>query len=386
MLNAVFLAVAYMRYHRITSASLILAMSLIIAAPVATRLVLSEAETSLGARAASTPLLIGARGSSLDLALSALYFQGAVATPVTQAAVDDIWDSGLGIAIPLHTGFSASSRPVVGTTLDYFDFQGLQPKQGRLFARIGEAVIGSEVAAQLNLSVGDSLVTDTSNLFDLTGAYPLEITVSGVLESAGTPDDGALFVDMKTVWIIAGIGHGHEDVDISASATRAADPAQRIYQSITPENVDTFHFHQDSASLPVSAVLVSPYDARSLTILQGRYLEAVNPLHAVEPSTVIDRLLSTLFRIGRLLDLAILVVGTAALVAIALAMGLAIQLRRQEMLTFFRLGAHRGAIIQTVLAQSALIFLAGAVFAATFLVLISWFLKRLPFALFAMTG
>ncbi len=386
MLNAFFLAFAYLRYHRITTASLVLAISLIIAAPAATRLVLSEAEKSLGARAASTPLVIGARGSSLDLALSALYFQGSVATPVTQAAVDEVWDSGLGIAIPIHTGFAASSRPVVGTTLDYFDFRSLRTVQGRLFARIGEAVVGSEVAAGLNLSVGDSLVTDTSNLFDLAGAYPLEMTVSGILEPGGTPDDGAIFVDMKTVWIIAGIGHGHEDPGKSALASGIADPAQRIYQSITPENVDSFHFHQNSASLPVSAVLVSPHDARSSTILQGRYIEADNPLHAVDPATLIDRLLSTLFRIGRLLDLAIMVVGSAAAVAIALAVGLATQLRRQEMQTFFRLGAHRGAIVQTVLAQFALIFLAGAGLAATFLALISWFLRDVSFAAVAMTG
>ncbi len=384
MLNAAFLAFAYMRYHRIMSAALVLAIALIITAPVATRLVLSEAETALGARAAATPLVIGARGSSLDLTLAALYFQGTVATPVTQAAVDSVWDSGLGIAIPLHLGFSTAGQPVVGTTLDYFRFRQLSPSQGRSFAQIGEAVVGSDTAATLGLAVGDSIITDTANLFDLTGAYPLELTVVGVLAPSGTPDDSAVFVDMKTVWIIAGIGHGHAPAQDTATAP--ADPAQRIYQSITPDNVDTFHFHQDSATLPVSAVLVAPHDARAATILQGRYLETDNPLHAIVPQNVIQGLLSTMFRIGRLLDLTILVVGSAAVVAIALALGLATQLRRQEMRTLFRLGAPRGTIAMTILAQLVLIFGAAVGVSATFLVLMTWFYERAGPSMVALIG
>lgn len=381
MINAFYLAAAYMRYHRVTSLALVFAIALIIAAPLATRLVLSEAETALGARAAATPLLLGARGSSLDLTLASLYFQGTVATPVTQGAVDDIWDSGLAIAIPVHTGFTASNLPVVGTTLDYFAFRDLPFATGRQFASIGEVVLGHDVAADLSLSVGDSVVTDASNLFDLTGAYPLELTVSGVLDQSGTADDGVLFVDMNTIWIIAGIGHGHADV-----TGENADPGQRMFQSITPENIDTFHLHQDSSSLPVSAVLIAPYDDRSETILQGRYLETDNPLHIINPTNVIDGLLSTLFRIGRLLDLAIAVVGVAAAVAIALAMGLATQLRRQELLTFFRLGAHRGVIVQTILAQFVLILATGTGLAATLLIMISYLLRWVPTAILAMAG
>ncbi len=385
MKNAVYLAYAYMRFHRITSCALIFAISLIIAAPIATRLVLSAAETSLGERAETTPLLLGARGSSLDLTLAALYFQGEVATSVTQDAVDDIWDSGLGVAIPIHTGFSAQSHPVVGTTLDYFSFRDLQLEQGRLFAQIGEVVIGSEVAAALKLSAGDTIITDVANLFDLTGSYPLELTISGVLEYSGTADDGVFFSDMNTIWIVAGIGHGHEN-EIDPLANQPTNPAPRTFQSITPENIDTFHLHQSSESLPVSAVLISPYDNRAETILQGRYLEADNPFHIIKPSDVIQSLLSTLFQIGRLLDVVILVVGFAAAVAIVLAIGLATQLRRQELLTFYRLGAHRAAIIQTVFAHFILIIVAGAALAATFLVLISWILQWVPEAVIAMAS
>lgn len=387
MLSSLFLAFAYMRHHRVMSFVLVFALAVLIAVPLATRHVLSNVEASFGARAASTPLLIGARGSSLDLALTALYFQNSVTTLITQSAVEDVWDSGLGIAIPLHIGFTAATRPVVGTSLDYFDFRDLGLHSGRYFAHIGEAVIGSDIASNLSLKVGDSLISDTANLFDLTGAYPLEMTIVGILEPQGTPDDLAIFVDMKTVWIIDGIGHGHEsDLRSGVDQESRADPAQLIYQRITPENIDTFHFHQDSAILPVTAVLVSPSDDRSATILRGRYLDLDNSLHVIDPKTVMDELISTLFKIGRLLDVVVIVVGAAAALAISLALGLAMQLRRQEMEILFRLGAGRNVIAQTALAQLFLVVCAGSLLAATFLASVTWFIQSERFIMFTLTG
>ena len=36
--------------------------------------------------------------------------------------------------------------------------------------------------------------------------------VVGVLSPVATPDDEAVFVDVKTAWVIAGLAHGHDDV------------------------------------------------------------------------------------------------------------------------------------------------------------------------------
>ena len=77
---------------------------------------------------------------------------------------------------------------------------------------VGECVIGSTVADRLAIGIGDSLISSPENLFDLAGVYPLKMTVVGVLESSDSPDDRAVFVDIKTNWVIMGLGHGHEDV------------------------------------------------------------------------------------------------------------------------------------------------------------------------------
>lgn len=382
MKNALILALAYMRFHWLASIAMIVSIALIVTVPVATRLLLNASQASMGERARSTPLLMGARGSALDLTLAALYFDGTAPEPLTQAAEESVWDSGLAMAIPLSLGMTARQQPVVGTSVDYFDFRGLTVAQGRFLAQIGDAVLGADAARRLGVGPGDTVVTDARNLFDLAGIYPLELTVAGVLARAGTSDDAAIFVDMKTAWIIAGIGHGHTDPQATGDGLPViASPAIQQFNRITPENIDSFHLHAEPSALPVSAVIVVPQDDRASVILQGRYLDADNPLHLVTPTVVIEGLLGTLFRIGHVLDLVVGIVGAATLIAIALALSLATRLRAEEISTLFRLGAHRLTIARTIGAQIVLILVAGIALAATFLLPLAWFSQAIANAL-----
>jgi hypothetical protein len=98
--------------------------------------------------------------------------------------------------------------------------------QGRQIAVLGEAVVGARVAGRLDLGPGDTVVSSPENLFDLDGVYPLQLQIVGVLTPTGTPDDEAVFVDIKTTWVIAGI----EDGALSAigSFQREAEPAPQL--------------------------------------------------------------------------------------------------------------------------------------------------------------
>jgi hypothetical protein len=253
-MNAAFLAFAYLRFHWARSLVLVLVLALILVVPLATRILLAESEAALTARAEATPLLLGRRGSALDLTMAALYFSDARPDALPMAEVEAVWDSGLATPIPLNTAFETSGFRIVGTSLDYFDFRKLTVAQGRGLAVLGEAVVGATVARDLDLAVGDTLVSSPQNLFDLDGVYPLEMPVVGILAPTNTPDDDAVFVDIKTTWVIAGIGHGHEDVvtaaDLAAGGDVTAAAGIVQYQRITPDNIDSFHFHGDTGRLP----------------------------------------------------------------------------------------------------------------------------------------
>lgn len=366
-MNALYLAFAYLRYHWGRSLILTLVAALIIFVPIATQILLSSSERALVARGEATPLLLGSRGSQLDLTMSALYFSDERPDPVTMAEVEAVWDSGLGIPIPVHSAFASSGFRIVGTTLDYFDFRDLTIAEGRALSVLGDAVIGADVAEALGKGVGDTLVSSPENLFDLDGVYPLEMPIVGVLAPTNSPDDQAIFVDIKTAWVIQGIGHGHEDVvtaDQVAAGTAALSNAAVVqYQRITDDNIDTFHFHGAQDGFPATAVIVVPNDTRSGTILKGRYLDADGPSQLVEPAGVIQGLVDRIFRIKSLLDVVTAIIAVAAFAAIGLAVFLSYRLRAKEISTAVKLGARRGMVLRLLSAETITLLLTAAVIA-----------------------
>lgn len=365
-MNALYLAFAYLRYHWARSLVLVLVAALILFVPVATQTLLSTSERALVARGEATPLLLGSRGSQLDLTMAALYFSDERPDPVPMREVEAIWDSGLGVPIPVHSAFSSGGFRIVGTTLDYFEFRELETTAGRGLSFLGDAVIGADVAETLGKGVGDSLVSAPENLFDLDGVYPLEMPIVGVLRPTNSPDDAAIFVDIKTAWVIQGIGHGHEDVvtaaDIAAGTDALANAAVVQYQRITDDNIDSFHFHGNEDDFPASAVIVVPNDTRSGTILKGRYLDSENPAQLVEPAGVIQGLVDRIFRIKTLLDVVTAIIALAAVAAIGLAVFLSYRLREREISTAVKLGARRGMVLRLLAAETVtLLLMAGSI-------------------------
>ncbi|MEL6201818.1 MAG: ABC transporter permease [Pseudomonadota bacterium] len=367
-MNALYLAFAYLRFYWARSIVLVFVAALILVVPVATQILLSTSERALVARGEATPLLLGSRGSQLDLTMAALYFSNERPDPVAMEEVEAVWDGGLGTPIPLHTAFSSGGFRIVGTTLDYFDFRDLKVANGRGLSILGDAIIGSEVARDLDKGVGDALVSAPENLFDLDGVYPLEMPIVGVLVPTNTPDDAAIFVDIKTAWVIQGIGHGHEDVvteaDIAAGSAALSNAAVVQYQRITADNIESFHFHGDQNDFPASAVIVVPNDTRSATILKGRYLDTQGSTQLIEPVGVIQGLVDRIFRIKSLLDFVTAIIAFAAFAAIGLAVFLSYRLRAREVATAIKLGAHRTMVLQLLLTETVILLFFSASMAA----------------------
>jgi putative ABC transport system permease protein len=138
----------------------------------------------------------------------------------------------------------------------------LNPKQGGLFALLGECVVGSQVADELGLAPGDQLLTDRENILDIAGLYPLKMNVVGVLAPSRTADDQAVFIDLKTAWVIQGLGHGHQDLSQETDESKllsrdeksiVASAAVLPYTEITESNLDSFHFHGELDEFPLTS-------------------------------------------------------------------------------------------------------------------------------------
>ncbi len=383
------LAWRYIAHHRARTLLLALALGLTLALPLAVRSLMEIAQQEYRARAGATPLVLGAKGSALELTLNALYFRRRGVESIQVKQMETLRDSGLTKVIPIYARYHSQESPVVGTSLDYFAFRALHLAEGRMITRLGDCVIGARLARRRGLHAGDTLATSPEQVFDIAGVYPVKLRVTGVLAESHSADDEAAFVDVKTAWLIEGSAHGHDDV-VKSSETGivlerkdgniAATNAVRMFTEVTAENLYSFHLHGDPVSYPLTAVIALPNDARAQAILLGRYQNPSDGTLLVRPAEQMDALLASLFQAERLTLLLLVTLGTAVLIIAALVFALSFKMRRREFNTLEEIGVARSTVMLVKLFEVLLVGVA----AGWIVVSVWWLVQRTGAALVRM--
>jgi putative ABC transport system permease protein len=130
--------------------------------------------------------------------------------------------------------------------------------------------------------------------------------VVGILEPAFSPDDNAIFVDIKTSWVIQGLGHGHQDLANKKALGQilkkegnnlVANASVKQYNEITADNIDSFHFHGENSLRPISAIIPLTTDDKATALLIGRYQQERDDVQIVRSQKVISELLDTVFTV-----------------------------------------------------------------------------------------
>ena len=373
MKHVIFMAWRYLRFYGGKTAVLVASISLILFVPAGLHVLVERGAEVLTARAEATPLLIGAKGSAVDLTLSALYFRTPHVEPMPHREVTRVDQSGLALGIPLHLRFTVGRQRIVGTTIDYADFRRLEVERGRWFALLGECVLGSEAARALDVDVGGHVLSSAGSAFDVAGSFPLKMPVVGVLAPTGTADDEIVLVDVKTAWVIAGLAHGHDDVNAAGDddlrvlqredRNVVANASLLSYTEITRENIDSFHFHGDPDDFPVDAVLARPTSFKASVLLRGRFEEDASGVQMVVPAEVVRDVLNTMFSVRDWVVLGSLAVGVAMAMIAALVFTLSIRVRRREIETIQKIGGGRQRLATILGAEIAFVIALAVVIA-----------------------
>jgi putative ABC transport system permease protein len=203
-----------------------------------------------------------------------------------------------------------------------------------------------------------------------------------VLAPAHTPDDLAIFTDVKTAWIIEGLGHGHQDLAApeAASAVLAregdaitANASVVQYNEITEENIDSFHFHGDLGAYPITAAIAVPRAEKSGVLLMGRYQGEEEAAQIVRPIAVMNDLLDTILTVQSYVVAAILIVATATLATASLVFLLSLRLRRREIETMVKIGGSRGSVAAVLASEVVVVLVLGVMLAGGLTLLTSRF-------------
>ncbi len=150
---------------------------------------------------AGIDVVIGAKGSPMQLILSGVFHLDVPTGNVSLAAVKAL-ESHPQVAklIPICLGDSFRGFRIVGTTPAYLAHYDARLAQGTLWAQPMQAVMGAQVARQTGLKVGDTFA-GTHGLGgggDVHGQTPY--TAVGVLAPSGTVLDRLVLTASESVW------------------------------------------------------------------------------------------------------------------------------------------------------------------------------------------
>lgn len=200
-MNAWRLAVAQLRRKSLQTLLAVVLLSLGMATLVFVVSVNGQLTRQLTRDAQGVDLVVGAKGSPLQLILSALYHVDIPTGNVPLAALDSLRANRLvSRVIPVSLGDNYRGFRIVGTEPALIEHYEGRLASGALWAAPMEAVLGAVVARDAGLSVG-STFAGTHGLTDGGAVHEGSVyRVAGVLVPTGTVLDRLILTDKASVW------------------------------------------------------------------------------------------------------------------------------------------------------------------------------------------
>ena len=150
---------------------------------------------------AGIDVVVGAKGSPMQLILSGVFHIDAPTGNVPLAAVRELEKNPqVARVIPISLGDSFRGFRIVGTSFDYPKLYSATLADGTLWTQPMQAVMGSQVAQQTGLKVGDSFAGAHGLGAGGESHGKVMYRVSGVLAASGSVLDRLILTATESVW------------------------------------------------------------------------------------------------------------------------------------------------------------------------------------------
>lgn len=150
-------------------------------------------------------LVVGAKGSPLQLILSAVYQVDAPTGNISFLEAKKISKKPyIESAILLAYGDNYEKYRIVGTEHAYPEHYGVVMAEGRLWKKELEAAIGYKVAEESGLAIGDTFYS-SHGLVDQTDVHTeYGFVVVGIFERSNSVVDQLILTDIRSMWAVHG--------------------------------------------------------------------------------------------------------------------------------------------------------------------------------------
>ncbi|MDG1121110.1 MAG: ABC transporter permease [Glaciecola sp.] len=325
------LALKSLRYRHKSVALTLFAITISLLLLFAVEHTRHAAKASFTRTISGTDLIVGPRTGPINLLLYSVFKIGVPANAISMDSFAVLAaNKHVKWAVPIALGDSHHGFPVVGTTADlftYFQYGNKQPltfRAGQPFTLDTDAVIGAEVAAHHNYTIGDTL-----HLHHGVGHVSfhqhddVSFKIAGILAPTGTPIDQTVHVTL-------------------AGLTLAHDQDQRIANNPQSDNISAIYIGLQSK---IGTLLMQ----RAV----NQYKE--EPLMSIIPGVILNELWQLVGFVETLL------LGIAWLIVLSTSIGLATMLltsmreRTQELAVLRSVGAPPSVIFWLIQAEALLI-------------------------------
>jgi putative ABC transport system permease protein len=316
---------------------------------------------------AGIDLVVGAKGSPLQLILNSMYH---IDAPTGNISIDEVKaflnprHPLIATSVPLSMGDSYRTYRIVGSNHKILELYNAQIGEGKLWEKTFEVTLGANVATELGLKVGETfysshgLVMDAGMEHDDTEPF----VVVGILQPTGAVIDQLILTNTQSIWAV----HEHSEVGKGATVIDEDEPAVDSTQ-LAGAHSD----HEDLGDVNTPLLNFPDRDITSVLIkFKGRSYQSLNmqrsinentDLQAATPAIEINRLYS-MMGVGEeaLRALALVIVFVSGL-SVFISLYSSLKERRYELALMRVMGSSPGRLFVLIVLEGLLLAAIGYV-------------------------
>lgn len=308
-------------------------------------LIQDQFEKKMNQDAEGIDLVVGAKGSPLQLILSSVYHIDFPTGNIPMEEAIRISRSRLiKNVIPLALGDNYQGYRIVGTNSDYLGLYDVKFSEGEGWIEPFDVVLGSEVAKKTGLKTGDSFegshgISEGSHDHDEHG-----FKVKGILEPNGNVVDRLVLTSIESVW------YTHDEADSTASETA---------HNLLHQPVSQTGFPKTDQEREVTSLLVQ-YRNPMAAIQLPRMINSGTSMQAASPSFEMSRLFELLgVGVSLLQGLAFVLIGISGL-GIFIALYNSLKERKYDLAILRAIGASRVQLVFLIFLEGLMLTFLGA--------------------------
>lgn len=170
-------------------------------------------EKQLENNSKNVDLVIGAKGSPMQLILSSLYHVDNPTGNISLAEANKIAENPfVQLAVPISLGDNYKGHRIIGTDTSFMGLYELKMAEGKLWSKSFEIVLGAEVARKHQLKIGDEIHSAHGLSADAHVHDDHPFKVVGILSPARSVVDNLILSNLASVWEVHGIAHEGEHI------------------------------------------------------------------------------------------------------------------------------------------------------------------------------